>query len=185
MSRYGSQYQVGRQTGVCAASGAPLEAGTPCVATLCEREEDDGFDRLDFSIDAWEAGQRPPRLFSHWRTVVAVVQERRQLLVDDDVLEDLFDRLAADERDQRIAFRFVLALILMRKRRLRFVGRAEPGAAAAGPTGAGTSDTERWRFRRRGATPEDPDILVTNPRLSDDDVRDLTAELGEILQGDF
>jgi hypothetical protein len=185
MSRYGSQYQVGRQTGVCAASGAPLDAGTPCVATLCEREEDEGFDRLDFSIDAWQAGRRPPRLFSHWRTVVAAVEERRQLLVDDDVLEDLFDRLAADEREQRIAFRFVLALILMRKRRLRFVGRVEPGASRAVAADAGSTEVDRWRFRRRGSTPEDPEILVTNPRLSDDDVRDLTVELGEILQGDF
>ena len=52
MSRFGTNYQVARPTGVCAASGDPLEPGAPCIATLCEREEDEGFDRLDFSIAA-------------------------------------------------------------------------------------------------------------------------------------
>ena len=68
MSRFGSQYQVARPTGVCAASGEPLEPGGPCIATLCEAEEGDGFDRLDYSVPAWESGARPDRLFSFWRT---------------------------------------------------------------------------------------------------------------------
>lgn len=175
MSRFGSQYQVSRPTGVCAATGEPLEPGTPCVATLCEREEDEGFDRFDYSVGAWESGARPERLFSHWKTTVSRPEEKRKLLVDDEVLLDLFERLAADERPQRIAFRFVLALILMRKRLLKFVGREE---------GEGERP-ERWLFRRKGDEPESEPVEVINPHLSDDDVRELTAQLGEILEGDF
>ena len=96
-------------------------------------------------------------------------------MVDDEVLRDLFERLASDERPQRIAFRFVLALILMRKRYLKFVGRQ----AVEG------EETERWLMRHKGAEPNDPPVEVINPHLSDDDVRDLTEQLSEILQSEL
>lgn len=172
MTRFGTQYQVARATGRCAATQRELSPGESCVATLCERAEDEGFDRLDFSPEAWEAGHRPERLFSFWRTVVAAPEERRKLLVDDEVLLDLFHRLADDDREHRRAFRFVLALILMRKRQLRYVGRSGSGAE------------EVWRFLPRGAAADDRPLEATNPQLGDDDVRELTAQLTEILQGE-
>jgi hypothetical protein len=179
MSRFGTQYQVSRPTGQCAATGKPLEPGAPCVATLCERTDDEGFDRLDFSLGAWEAGERPERLFSFWRTTVTRPDEKRRMFVDDEVLEDLFLRLADDDRPQRVAFRFVLALILMRKRLLKFVGRT------SGDERSSERSTEIWLLRRKGAADDDPVVEVVNPRLSEDDVRELTAQLGEILQGEF
>ena len=175
MSRFGTQYQVSSPTGVCAATGQPLEPGVVCMACLCEREDDEGFDRQDFSMAAWDEGTRPERLFSFWKTTVSPPEEKRKLLVDDEVLIDLFHRLAGDERPQRIAFRFVLALILMRKKRLKFAGR----------TDGGEGGTEHWLLRRPGQDPDEPLIEVANPRLSDDDVRELTGQLGEILQGEL
>ena len=96
-----SGYQLGKSTGACSASGHPLEPGTPCIAALCESEEADsqgnplGLVRHDFSIEAWESGVRPDGLFSWWRSTVAPPGGKRRLLVDDDALMDLFDRLAA------------------------------------------------------------------------------------------
>lgn len=173
MSRFGSQYKVARSTGVCAATGKPMEPGTPCIATLCEREEDDGFDRKDFLPEAWEGGHRPEGLFSYWKTIVPQTDARPNLLVDDTLLMDLFERLSEETRPQRIAFRFVLALILMRKRRLKFVGRE------------GRDEDERWLMRPKGANPEMPPIPVVNPHLTDEDIRELTAQLSEILQGEL
>ncbi|MDY7107172.1 MAG: hypothetical protein SYC29_00910 [Planctomycetota bacterium] len=175
MSRFGTSYQIARSTGHCAATGERLEPGSVCIACLCEREEDEGFDRLDYSLQAWESGSRPPRLFSFWRTTISPPDDRRKLLVDDEVLMDLFERLADDERPQRAAFRFVLALILMRKRMLRFVGRK----------GGGEGEQEWWLMRPRGEGSDRPPLEVLNPRLTDDDVRELTAQLGEVLHGDF
>ena len=176
MSRFGSQYQVSRSTGVCAATGQPLSPGSVCIATLCERVDDDGFDRSDYSLEAWESGARPERLFSFWRTTVAEPGGKRKILVDDEVLLDLFHRLGDDEeRSQRVAFRFVLALILMRKRLLRFAGRK---GSADGPA-------ERWMMRPKGVGSDEPPIEVVNPNLSDEDVRELTAQLTEILRGEL
>lgn len=175
MSRFGTQYQVSRPTGLCAATGRPLEPGSVCIACLCERPDDEGFDRLDYSLEAWESGTRPPRLFSFWRTTVSRSDDRQRLLVDDEVLMDLFERLADDERPQRAAFRFVLALILMRKRLLRFAGRKAGGEGGK----------EWWLMRPKGVGSDQPPLEVLNPRLADDDVRELTAQLSEVLRGEF
>ena len=126
MSRFGTSYQVARATGVCAATGEPLEPGSPCVATLCERPEDDGFDRKDFAPAAWESGARPDGLFSYWRTSVPDRNESRRMLLDDAVLMDLFERLADDERPQRVAFRLkTIQIGLERVSLTRSVGDAD------------------------------------------------------------
>lgn len=173
MARFGTDYHVARPTGVCAVTGRPLDPGTGYVATLCERPEDEGFDRKDLSLKAWEAGERPERLFSFWRTTVPPAGDRERLLVDDEVLLDLFERLADDSRPQRAAFRFVLALILMRKRLLKFRGRS------------GEGESERWLLTPKGADPKLPPIEVANPHLLDEDVRELTAQLSEILRSEL
>ncbi|HIO52852.1 MAG TPA: hypothetical protein EYN32_04310, partial [Phycisphaerales bacterium] len=59
MARFGNTQGVSRPTGECASTGEPLSPNAPAMATLCEREEDEGFDRLDYSIGAWEDGERP------------------------------------------------------------------------------------------------------------------------------
>ena len=95
------------------------------------------------------------------------------MLVDDQVLLELFERLGSDERPQRIAFRFVLGLILMRKKHLKFVGRSVEG------------QTEYWQVQPRGAFPEQPPIKVLNPNLADEDVRELIDQLSEVLQSEL
>lgn len=175
MSRFGSEYHISRPTGQCAATDQLLPPGAVCIATLCENPEDDSLVRRDYSLEAWEDGVRPEGLFSYWKAIVPQPNDRRGGLVDDEVLRDLFERLANDERPQRISFRFVLALILMRKRYLKFVGRQAVEGDRA----------ERWLMRHKGAEPDDPPIEVINPHLSDDDVRDLTEQLSEILQSEL
>ena len=178
MSRFGADYHVARPTGLCAATEQPLEPGAACIATLCESPDDaEALVRRDYSLAAWEDGVRPAGLFSYWRTIVPQANDRRGALVDDEVLQDLFERLATDARPQRVAFRFVLGLILMRKRLLRFAGRLEAGS--------GGVEHERWLLKPRGAEPDDPPLEVVNPRLSDDDVRELTGQLSEILQSEL
>ena len=79
-------YPIGRHTGVCAATDQPLPPGTPCVVTLCEEEDGDGLVRLEFSVEAWEGGALPDRLFSWWRTITPESDAPAHALVDDEVL---------------------------------------------------------------------------------------------------
>ncbi|MCA9283915.1 MAG: hypothetical protein KDA22_01780 [Phycisphaerales bacterium] len=168
-----STYAIGRHTGICAATGAVLAPGTPCVAALCEEPEGDGLVRRDYAIAAWDSGQRPPRLFSCWRTVVPEPDAPRRMLVDDQTLVDIFERLEGDERPQRLAFRFVLGLILLRKRLLRQVGRERRG------------DREAWLMLPRGAVEGERPVEVIDPRLGEDDIRTIGEQFSEILQTDL
>ena len=176
MSKYESDYRVGRPTGVCAASGETLLPGDECIATLCERIEDEGFDRLDYCPREWSSGTRPDRLFSYWRTTIPASDAKEKILVDDSVLMDLFERLSEDTREQRIAFRFILALILMRKRLLRYVRRVN---------GTNEGGNEIWFMRPKGSDPDSPLIEIINPQLSEEDIRELSDQLTEVLQGEI
>lgn len=167
-----TSFEIARSSGKCAATGRDLSPGEPCIAALCERAADDGFERLDFSVEAWSAGSRPERLFSFWKTTAPHPNEKKRVFVDDEMLRNLFERLADDERPQRQAFRFVLGLVLMRKRLLRFIGRDE------------SRGVETWTLQWKGAAEGDVVTLV-DPRLSDEDVRAVSDQLSEILSGDL
>lgn len=172
MLRSSTSFEIARSSGRCAATGRELSPGEPCIAVLCERADDDGFERLDYSVDAWASGTRPQRLFSYWKTTTPHPHGKKRVFVDDDMLRNLFERLADDDRPQRVAFRFVIALVLMRKRLLRYVGcREEDGI-------------ERWTLQWKGAAPDDVVTLV-NPGLADDDVRAVSDQLSEILNGEL
>lgn len=172
MSRFGVEYRVARPTGVCAATGKPLEPGAACVAALFERPDDDALERRDYALDAWEGADRQG-LLAWWKTTVGDPDDRRTVLVDDAVLLDLFETLGGDDQRRRVAYRFILCLILMRKRLLRYVCRTGEGAG------------ERWLMLPRGAAPGTPPIEVINPHLTDEDVRELTSQLGEVLRGEL
>jgi len=171
MSRFGNSQSISRPTGVCASTGDQLSPNTPAMAALCEREEDDGFDRFDYCQAAWDRGDRPERLFSHWRYIVPEAGKKPDILIDDTVLVDLFERLASDEQPQRIAFRYILALVLLRKRKLQLVGREE------------FEGCELWLLRFKGTDGEP--VKVKNPGIDEEEIQDLAEQLGEILRGDL
>ena len=153
---------IGRSSGRCAATGRELTPGEPCFTALVRPEVDAEsgtgsgdrpvFDRLDYDPDAWpeirSSGQLGDRLLCWWRTEVPEPGGKRHLFVDDDTLVDLFEQLDKETEAERKAFRFVLGLILLRRRRLRMVERASEGA--------GAEAREVWRFKLVGGGEDAP-----------------------------
>jgi hypothetical protein len=188
-------YDIARPTGRCAFSDQALEPGQIYYAALVELSDDDlqqlspeeraknllGVRRLDVAADVWEQGQRPERLFSFWKTTVPEPSEKKKVFVDDAVLMNLLERLGEESDPQRLAFRHVLALILMRKKLLRYDGadRREDGVywlltpkadLSKGPLG-------KWD--------EDRQFAVLDPKLDAEQIRQVTEQLGQVLEGDF
>lgn len=142
-----------------------------------------GLKRLDVSLEAWEAGNRPDYLFSYWRSTVPQPNEKKRMFVDDDVLVDLFRRLGDEDQSHRAAFRFVLGLILMRKKKLRYMGTEVDPPAKDAPEGS--DDVEVW-IMQPIPKPEEEDLMrMVNPHMDEQQVQTVTEELGEILDSDF
>lgn len=170
---------IGRSTGRCAVTDRVLEPGTSCFAALArpKRAEDATdkpmIERLDFDASIWEDARRDRdlagRLLCWWRTEIPEPGGRRNLFVDDGTLVDLFERMEDEEDEHRLAFRFVLGLILLRRRRLRVVDRLREDGR------------EIWHFRRVGGGDDAPIWKVADPQLSEEDADAIAEQLSTIL----
>lgn len=192
MSQFNSPtYDIQRPTGQCAVTGHPLKPGEPYIALLVEYDPAAepsapeaksaatglGMRRLDISLEAWNQGHRPERLFGFWRSTFPEPNQKKKLFVDNEVLMSLFRRLGDTDQPDRLAFRFVLGLILMRKRLLRYDGvvRKPSNVADAPPV-------EFWLVTPKG---DDQPLEVVNPQLDDDKIQQVTTQLSEILEAEL
>jgi len=194
-------WNVGRSSAACAACAAPMPPGAGCWAALVEgatlpqaaeptsttaaaATQTAGpslFARFDFCDTCWSAGKRPDpsrgqgELFSFWKTQVPVPTQKKKLFVDDSVLVDLFTRLEDKDSPEDVRFRFVLALILMRKRLLRYEGMEELKVSAD----EAANVPEVWNMLPRGENAKP--VKVINPRLTPDQISEVSGQLSQIL----
>ncbi len=168
-------YEFARPTGVCALSGKPFTVGETYVAVLIDGNPDNRLERKDFAVEAWESGAalteiKPPRrALGFWRASMPEPTRKTHAFIDDAALLDLFEQLVdADLSSEpgRTAFRYVLALILIRKRLLR----AEGGRG--GPLTV--------RFARDGQ--EGRAFEIPDPNLEDAVIAEATEHLAAVMQ---
>lgn len=172
MSRFGAAaYPVGKAHRVCSATQRPLRIGERFVAALVENDAG-GVERRDYSVEAWEAGPRPverQRLVGFWRSVVPPEGAARRAVLDDQTMLDLFEQTPADQ-PARAALRFVLALMMVRRRVMLHEGVR------------GTS----MLLRRSGdpRPPEGPPLIeVADPGLDESTIAQVIAELEGLSAG--
>lgn len=194
-------YHIDRSSRRCAVTGRALEPGEVYIAALVEQPpvgEDGGGEpgqekknsgstgkmgggetgapwrRVDVCLEAWERGPKPQHLFGFWKTRVPKPTEKKRLFVSDELLMDLFLRLGDRDEAQQRAFRFVLGLILMRKKLLVY----ESTEKRAGPSG----EQEWWRLTVKAGAATGQGVDVLNPRLDEGQVRGVGEQLSQILE---
>ena len=161
-----ADWEIKKTIGQCSGTGREFAADEEYFATLVETEG--GFERRDYSLEHWQ--KEAPSVYCFWKTRMPRQNQKKRLFVDDEMLLAFFDRLAQDAEQEKINFRFVLALILMRKRRLRYESsRTEDGR-------------EIWTVRITG---QDRFEQVINPKLTEDQIQQLSSQMGQILNADF
>ncbi|MCC8179872.1 MAG: hypothetical protein LIP23_03040 [Planctomycetes bacterium] len=110
-------WRIGRRTRHCAASGESIEPGTVFYSGLIENGDD--FERKDYSPEAWPEIDKA-QFYSYWKNKPAAQGgESKKVQVDYDRLLAFYDSLDGAEEPGRRLFRYVLALIFVRKRILR------------------------------------------------------------------
>jgi len=109
-------------------------------------------------------------VFCYWKSRLPQPGQKKQLFVDDQMLMAFFERLGRETEQEKLNIRLVLALILMRKRILKYdETRIE-------------NDKEIWRLRIVG---EKQTVEVVNPHLDEEQIEQLSSQVGEILQTDL
>jgi len=161
-----ADWEINKPLGQCSGTGRAFEDAEEYFGALVETEQ--GLERRDFSIGYWQESK--PEVFCFWRTRLAAPDEKKQLFVDDEMLMAFFERLAGETDPEKVNFRFVLALVLMRKRRLKYDATRTEG------------EQEIWCLRVTGVK----DIVeVVNPHLDEEQIEQLSPQIGQILQTDL
>src|SRR5262249_51392869 len=114
--------------------------------------------------DAWRGP--PEGAFSFWSGRVPARGPERRPPVDDDMLLDCFARLEGQPEPARVNFRYVLALLLMRRKRLE----VDEAPRADG------REVLRLRCTQTKAVHE-----VVNPALGDDQLLAVQEEVLKVL----
>lgn len=162
-----SEWEIHKPIGQCCGSERQIEPGQEYYGALVQTGE--GLERRDFSIEYWENEQ--PEVYCFWKSRMPEPNQKKQrLFVDDDMLMSFFERLESEQEQEKVDFRFVLTLILMRKRKLKYdSSRTENGS-------------EIWRLRVVGTRDM---VDVVNPNLSEEKIEQLSSQLGQILHADL
>lgn len=215
MSQFNTpSYEIPRTSGVCASSGHDLSPGESYFAALVELTEEQaagvadgsqaggsakdkavdalkalGLCRIDISIEAWEGGYRPDGLFGYWKSTIPEPNQKKKMFVDDAMLMNLLERLADATEPDRLAFRYVLALILMRKKLLRYDGNETRSAEVDGEP----VEQTWWKLTPKldlakgmlGKWHPDVSFDVLDPKLDETRIEQVMQQLGEILQAEF
>jgi len=111
-------WEVGRSQRSCSVTGKFFEEGEHYYSALLETK--DGFARHDYSEDAWDKLEEKDNFFSFWKTkVLPNTDKGKKLVIDLDAFYAFFCNLAQSQDENKILFRYLVALLLVRKRVLR------------------------------------------------------------------
>lgn len=160
------EWDINKPIGVCSGTGRKIEYGDEYFGALVETAE--GLQRRDFCAEYWETDK--PEVFCYWKTKLPNPEQKKQIFVDDQMLMSFFERLENETEQEKVDFRFVLTLILMRKRLLKYDGTKTE------------DDKEVWQLKVTG----DKQIVeVINPHLDEEQIEQLSSQIGQILQADL
>ena len=160
---------------VCAQTGRVLGPGQGYVAVLVEKAGEEDLERVNYGLDVWEDGVRPSAevgaVVAVWKTRVREAGSEKKPRFDEASLIDLFEQLGEQTDEKRVALRFVLMLMLVRKRAL-VCESAKDGV---------------WLVRRKGEKAEEGDVSglmeVRDPGLGEDALAAVAEQLDKVLEG--
>lgn len=134
-----------------------------------------GTHRLDVAEQAWNDGWRPEcgtEVLAVWRGVMPKTRDKTDARpVDDEDLVALFDQIAEPQDAQAIELRYVLAWMLIRRRRLRFEGQRKGNLRVR-------------RVTATGALIDDAAIEVDDPGLDEDQLELAMERVATLLLGE-
>jgi hypothetical protein len=109
-------YQIQTLTRRCCVSGRALQPGEKYHSALLD--EAGQLVRRDYAPESWSGP--PPGAVGFWAGRVPTAGAVKRPAINDDLLADCFTHLDGATDPDRLNFRYVVALLLMRRKRFRF-----------------------------------------------------------------
>lgn len=161
-----TEWRIAKSNHTCKACSTKFKTGDAYFSALADLGSE--FERSDFCPACFQE-RRPENVFSYWKSTVSEDDEdaKPKAMLDVASVLEFFRRLAGETDPQRVAFRYVLALMLTRKKVLRLKGGSRNEAGA---------DVLVFVEGRAGESHE-----VIQPALSEDEVAAVSSELGRLL----
>jgi hypothetical protein len=156
------EWKISRGKGLCMDCQADMEEGQVFFSALIDADLE--FQRKDYCPDCWE--KKKEAVFSYWKTRVPDKDSTKKPTIDNEALLQFFQRLEPETEPARQNFRYLLGLMLMRKKVFKFedIERDE--------------DKEFLILRRPG---EEERHRVFDPRLPKDELDKLKDDLYQLL----
>jgi len=163
-----NEWRITKRSLSCSACNAALAADQTYFSILLQKPE--GLARLEYCHTCFQT-RRPTEVYYFWKAAVppaegAAARPRRPQIDLEYVLE-FFKRLEGEETPQKLAFRYILALMLTRKKLLVFEQKKRE---------ADGREIQVFREKRGGVAHE-----VCEPALSEAEITNVSAELGVLL----
>lgn len=158
-----TDWEIQKTRLACATSGREFAEEEDIYSALYD--EGNQFVRRDYAVECWP----PPdmeKVFSFWKTRIPKKDAPVKKFLDDEVILDFFRRLEGRTEPQKQGFRYVLALLLMRKKVLKFKEMRRIG-----------DDTVMVLHERVA----DCDYDVVDPRFSEQQLEQVSEEISQIL----
>jgi hypothetical protein len=111
-----NQYSITSVNRRCAECSQELQPGQSIYSVL--QVNDGKLVRVDYHSACWIGP--PPEGIGYWKSKVPLSERKRTMVVDDETLFALFTRLEGASDSDQLNLRYVIALLLMRRKRLKF-----------------------------------------------------------------
>ncbi len=114
-------WHIRSRSRACSTTGQPFEDGEPIVTALFPDAESSGYLRKDFRMNAWNARTESDEApFSFWKAVYqAPAAVEKQDAFKKESPEELLRRLVEEDEDHTENARYILAVMLERRKILR------------------------------------------------------------------
>ena len=162
------EWKVERGERRCQGCEAQFQEGDEYYSALLDHGVE--FERRDYCHKCWDQAREGAQTFSFWKTRIPFKEEEKKLFVDDAVIFEFFERLENEQEASRVNFRYLLALILMRKKGLKFTDIQHEGG-------------DEFLILKQPKT--DREFRVFNPRLSEEQLEQVQQDIGQILDIQF
>jgi len=158
-------WDINTHTVSCCTCESSFVEGTQFISNIVDNDGE--LERRDYCIPCWEKLDKEES-FYFWKSLFSP-EKKKKIFIDDDTLMDFFSRLMEEDNENKQNFRYVLSLILMRKKILKFEDVCKEG------------DREYMIMKDK----EEREYRVCDPHLNKETLSEIKQQMSSILHKDF